>query len=176
VIEHRVHPLLPLRALMHERSPAPHPGTEIEQMRGRNPRLREPTDQQQLPQMPGVRPAGLRAMLLALQATGLRRLSEMRLSADPLQLLNEEPPARRRLQRDLKLRARNLRTAIRSAGEILAREISPVSVSIHSAEICSRYYFDRAVATAPGKHTPHLLDEALAWHTRYLQRGTMHAA
>ena len=35
-------------------------------------------------------------------------------------------------------RARNFRTAIRSAGVIRAREISPVSVSIHSAEICAR--------------------------------------
>jgi len=34
-------------------------------------------------------------------------------------------------------------------------------------------YFDRAVATAPGKHTPHLLAESLSWHTRYLSQGTM---
>jgi succinyl-CoA:acetate CoA-transferase len=34
-------------------------------------------------------------------------------------------------------------------------------------------YFDRAVATAPGKHTPHLLGESLSWHTRYLSEGTM---
>jgi succinyl-CoA:acetate CoA-transferase len=34
-------------------------------------------------------------------------------------------------------------------------------------------YFDRALAGAPGKHTPHLLDEALSWHTRYLREGTM---
>ena len=34
-------------------------------------------------------------------------------------------------------------------------------------------YFDRASATAPGKHTPHLIDEALSWHARYLREGTM---
>jgi succinyl-CoA:acetate CoA-transferase len=34
-------------------------------------------------------------------------------------------------------------------------------------------YLDRAVATAPGKHTPHLLDEALSWHSRYLRTGSM---
>jgi succinyl-CoA:acetate CoA-transferase len=34
-------------------------------------------------------------------------------------------------------------------------------------------YFDRALATAPGKHTPHLLDEALSWHARYLAHGAM---
>jgi len=25
-------------------------------------------------------------------------------------------------------------------------------------------YFDRASATAPGKHTPHMIEEALSWH------------
>jgi succinyl-CoA:acetate CoA-transferase len=34
-------------------------------------------------------------------------------------------------------------------------------------------YLDRATATGPGKHTPHLLGEALSWHVRYLEEGTM---
>jgi succinyl-CoA:acetate CoA-transferase len=34
-------------------------------------------------------------------------------------------------------------------------------------------YFDRAMSGQSGKHTPHLLDEALSWHVRYLQQGTM---
>jgi succinyl-CoA:acetate CoA-transferase len=34
-------------------------------------------------------------------------------------------------------------------------------------------YFDRASATAPGKHTPHIIEEALSWHGRYLREGTM---
>jgi succinyl-CoA:acetate CoA-transferase len=34
-------------------------------------------------------------------------------------------------------------------------------------------YLDRATANAPGKHTPHLLEEALSWHVRYLREGTM---
>jgi succinyl-CoA:acetate CoA-transferase len=34
-------------------------------------------------------------------------------------------------------------------------------------------YLDRATATGPGKHTPHLLAEAFSWHVRYLQDGTM---
>ena len=36
-------------------------------------------------------------------------------------------------------------------------------------------YFDRATATGPGRHTPHLLDEALSWHVRYLHDSTMRA-
>ena len=34
-------------------------------------------------------------------------------------------------------------------------------------------YLDRAAATGPGRHTPHLLGEAFSWHVRYLQEGTM---
>jgi succinyl-CoA:acetate CoA-transferase len=37
-------------------------------------------------------------------------------------------------------------------------------------------YFDRAVAGSVGKHTPHLLTEALSWHTSYLDSGSMRAA
>jgi succinyl-CoA:acetate CoA-transferase len=34
-------------------------------------------------------------------------------------------------------------------------------------------YYDRAVASAKGIHTPHLLTEALSWHQRMLDSGTM---
>ena len=34
-------------------------------------------------------------------------------------------------------------------------------------------YLDRATSGAVGKHTPHLLEEALSWHVRYLTKGTM---
>jgi succinyl-CoA:acetate CoA-transferase len=37
-------------------------------------------------------------------------------------------------------------------------------------------YLDRATASTSGQHTPHLLDEALSWHVRYLQTGTMQPA
>jgi succinyl-CoA:acetate CoA-transferase len=36
-----------------------------------------------------------------------------------------------------------------------------------------RDYFARARAGAPGQHTPHLLDEAFGWHSRYLREGRM---
>ena len=38
-----------------------------------------------------------------------------------------------------------------------------------------RDYLDRATAQASGKHTPHLLPEALSWHSRYLETGSMQA-
>ncbi|MDX6233090.1 MAG: succinyl-CoA:acetate CoA-transferase, partial [Nocardioidaceae bacterium] len=35
-------------------------------------------------------------------------------------------------------------------------------------------YTERAWAAHPGaRHTPHLLDEALSWHQRYLDTGHM---
>ncbi|OAX53217.1 acetyl-CoA hydrolase/transferase family protein [Xanthomonas graminis] len=37
-------------------------------------------------------------------------------------------------------------------------------------------YFDRALHDSYGKHTPHLLPEALFWHQRWLETGSMHAA
>ena len=34
-------------------------------------------------------------------------------------------------------------------------------------------YYDRAVASAKGIHTPHVLAEALSWHVRMLESGSM---
>jgi len=34
-------------------------------------------------------------------------------------------------------------------------------------------YYRRALDLSPGKHTPHLLEEAFGWHLRYLHTGTM---
>jgi len=37
-------------------------------------------------------------------------------------------------------------------------------------------YFDRACRDSYGKHTPHLLTEALSWHQRYAETGSMRKA
>jgi succinyl-CoA:acetate CoA-transferase len=34
-------------------------------------------------------------------------------------------------------------------------------------------YFARALGSGRGSHTPHLLEEALSWHVRYLRQGSM---
>jgi succinyl-CoA:acetate CoA-transferase len=36
-----------------------------------------------------------------------------------------------------------------------------------------RDYLDRAEKSACGKHTPHLLDESLSWHSRFVRTGSM---
>ncbi len=34
-------------------------------------------------------------------------------------------------------------------------------------------YYERALSGSPGKHTPHLMDEAFAWHLRFQRTGSM---
>ena len=38
-----------------------------------------------------------------------------------------------------------------------------------------RDYFRRALLTSPGKHTPHILEEAFGWHRNLLRSGSMRA-
>src|SRR5215217_7985576 len=105
VIEHGLDALLPLAALVNERVAQAHAGAQIEQVPWRNPRLGQPPDHQQLPQVPGVGAIGLGAFLVAAQRAGLRRLGEVHVGSDRLELFDDEPPAGRRLQRDLELLA-----------------------------------------------------------------------
>ncbi|HYG67867.1 MAG TPA: acetyl-CoA hydrolase/transferase C-terminal domain-containing protein, partial [Anaeromyxobacteraceae bacterium] len=63
------------------------------------------------------------------------------------------------------------------------RGLSPRNRAKQIIEKCShpdfrpalREYYRRALELSPGKQTPHLLEEAFAWHTRYLRTGTMKA-
>src|SRR5919108_3739347 len=112
------------------------PGAEIEDVRGWDPRLRQPADQQQLAQMPGVSPVGLRALLRPPQPARLRRLGEMHAGADALGLLDHEPPARRCLQRDLELLPREapqeapargwVRRPAPAARDLAGRKVDPL--------------------------------------------------
>jgi hypothetical protein len=97
VVEHRLDPLLPLPALLRKGVTQPHPCAEIEDVLGRDPRLRQSADHQQLAQMPGVRSVALGALLGSPPGRRLGRLGEMHPGAHPPQLLDHEPPARRRL-------------------------------------------------------------------------------
>jgi hypothetical protein len=99
----------------------PHPGAQIEDVIGRDPRLRQPLDHQQLAQMPGVGAIVLRAFLRPPQPGRLRRLGQMHARADAAQLLDHEPPPGRRLQRDLKLPATETRHELPHRGAIRRR-------------------------------------------------------
>jgi hypothetical protein len=82
---------------------SPDPGPQIQDVTRWDPRLRQPSDQEQLPQVPGIGPVGLRTLLLALQRGRLGRLSQVDLGTDTLELLDHEPPTSRCLQRNLQL-------------------------------------------------------------------------
>src|SRR4051812_6282411 len=62
-------------------------------MVGRDPRFGQPADHQQLAQVPGIGAVGLGALLVAAPGGGLRRLGEMDVRPDRMQLLGDEPPA-----------------------------------------------------------------------------------
>ena len=134
VIEDRLDALLPLAALVRERVPQPHPRAQIEEMVRRDPRLGQPSDHQQLAHVARIGAVALGALLVPTPGSGLSRLRQMHDRANTSQLLGHEAPAGRRLQPDLELLTteplHELRTPARSAGEILDRETSPVSVSI----------------------------------------------
>jgi hypothetical protein len=68
--------------------------------------------------MPRVSEISLRALLLALQRAGFGRLSEVHLGADPLEFLDHEPPASRRLKRDLQARAAKRRKERADPGSV----------------------------------------------------------
>src|SRR5205823_7631983 len=89
VIEHRLNALLPLRALLTELVAQPDPGAEIEDVIWRDPRLRQPLDHQQLPQMPGIRPITLCALLRTTQPCRLGALGLAHHAADRSQLLHD---------------------------------------------------------------------------------------
>src|ERR1019366_1757880 len=72
VIEHRTDPLLPLTALVDQRVTQPDRRAQIKQMIGRDPRLRQPPDHQQLAQMLRVSTVALRTLLVAAQRARLR--------------------------------------------------------------------------------------------------------
>ena len=101
MIEHRLDALLPLTALIDQRVAQADPGAQIEQVLRWDPRLGQPPDHQQLAQVPRVAAIGLGVLLVAASRRGLGRLGEVGRRSDRVQLLDHEPPARRRLQRHL---------------------------------------------------------------------------
>jgi succinyl-CoA:acetate CoA-transferase len=61
------------------------------------------------------------------------------------------------------------------------RGLSPKQRALQIIEKCAhpdyrpalREYYRRALDEAPGKHTPHLMEEAFGWHNRFTRTGTM---
>ncbi|HEX2987124.1 MAG TPA: acetyl-CoA hydrolase/transferase C-terminal domain-containing protein, partial [Chloroflexota bacterium] len=61
------------------------------------------------------------------------------------------------------------------------RGLSPKQRALQIIEKCAhpdyrpalREYYRRALELSPGKQTPHLLDESLNWHLRFMKTGKM---
>src|SRR3954452_461118 len=118
-------------------------------MRGWDPRLGQPADHQQLAQVPGVRAVALGALFGPPPGRGLGGLGEMHPRADPPQLLDHEPPARRGLQRHLKLlvaKAAEKPTYVRAMSrreprprDLAGRRIDPLGSDLRSMLIQSHH-------------------------------------
>jgi hypothetical protein len=88
VVEHRLDALLPLAALLGQRVAQPDPRAQVQDVIGREPRLRHPREHHQLAHMPGVGAVGLGALLRAAQVARLGGLGQVRPGADRAQLLH----------------------------------------------------------------------------------------
>jgi hypothetical protein len=106
-------------------------------MLGRDPRLGQPPDHEQLAQVAGVGAVGLGALRVAAPRGSPRGLRQVNVGADrgSSSTTNRQPVVASRATSSLwpAKRLKNRRTSPRSAGETRARLTSPVSVSIHSA-------------------------------------------
>src|ERR1035441_268864 len=143
-------------------------------MIGRDPRLRQPPDHQQLPQMLRVSAVALRTLLVAAQRARLRRLSQMHTRVDATQLLNDEMPASRRLERHLELLASEPAEEPSHALTVRRRHTSPANLTRHSVEplrrdlrsVLIQSHYDRHQGPPQAPWSEHLRSEE---HTSELQ-------
>jgi hypothetical protein len=141
----------------------PDPRAQIEHVIGRNPRLRQPLDHQQLAQMPSVRAVALGALLVPAPRARLGRLGEMHARMDRVQLLHHEAPTRRRLQRDLQLTAAKapqeathsltVRRSDAGARDLARPRIEPLRGDLRSMLIKSHYDRHTGPPQAPRSNT-----------------------
>ena len=125
----RLQPLLPGGALIDQRLAHPHPRAQLEDVRGRDPRLRQLSRQQQLQHADHSRRCRSSRAACARLAAVSGRVGEMRAVAGPLDLLDHEPPAGRPFERELGSQPPNRlshsRIRSRAAGAIRPRLTSP---------------------------------------------------
>src|SRR3954467_198748 len=100
--------------------------------------------------MPRVRAIALGALLGSAQARGLRRLGQMHPRADPTQLLDDEPPAGRRLQRDFQLLAAEALEKAPHANAVSRRnsrslDLAGLRIQPVGGDLCSMLIMSRIV-------------------------------
>lgn len=129
VVKDGLKALLPLAALIDERVTQTNPGAQLEQMVGRDPRLGQPADHQQLAQMARVGAIGLGALLVAAPCGGLGRLGKVDLGADRAQLLDHEAPPGCRLQCRLDFAASEPRQETANVTAVSRRHAGPADLA-----------------------------------------------
>ena len=103
VEQHRVDPLQPRRVITAQVVVAAQQGPRLQHLGRRDPALRQPAGQQQVPLVAGIGPVGLGPPLTPPQVRGLRRLGQMRDHPRRGELLGDVPPPGAPLHRELDL-------------------------------------------------------------------------
>jgi hypothetical protein len=129
VEELRLQPLLPGGALIDQRLAHPHAGAQLEDVHGRDPRLRQLASAQQPQLQITVGAVGLRPPLAPPLGRRLGRIGEMRAVAGALDLLDDEAPAGRPLERELSLTARKPRQPGAHLGTRGRRDPTPLHLA-----------------------------------------------
>jgi hypothetical protein len=142
VIEHRLDALLPLAALVDERVAQPNAGAQLEQVLGRNPRLRQPPDINSSRRCRASARSLLARFLVPRRAAvsaGSARRTVASIAWNS-STTNRQPVVASSATSSSWPRkpAANARTPARSPGAMRLREISPVAVFSQSAVICAR--------------------------------------
>src|SRR5215208_742682 len=101
----------------------PHERPDLLDVLGWDPRLRQPVDDEQLPEMFGGEPIGLGPLLASPQNPGVRWLRQVRITARSLKLLDDVAPAGCRLQSEGGL------PATEAFGELLQPRAQVLAVS-----------------------------------------------
>jgi hypothetical protein len=143
--------------LVHQRVAQPDLGAQIEDVIGRDRRLRQPPGHQQLAMMASVRAVGLRALPVPAQRRGLRRLREMHHRADRAQLLDQEPPPGRRLECDLQLLASEPPEEPTHPGAVRRTHPRPADLTAHKIDPLRGHLRPMLVKAHHDRHQPNLL-------------------
>src|SRR5918994_5150266 len=148
--ELRGQPLLPGGALVDERLARPHPRPQLEDVRRRDPGLRQLPRQQQLQLQVTVGPVGLRPSLAPPLGRRLRRVGEMRDVPGPRDLLRDEPPPGRPLER--KLRFASVEASQPFAHRLAVRRAEPTAPHIDGRQV------ERLVGDLPAMYVQRAYD------------------
>jgi hypothetical protein len=131
--ELRLHALEPDATLGGQRVAQAHERPQLLQVLGRDPRLGDRLARKQLTQMTGIGSIGLRPSLRPPQSASLGRLGELRPRPRPLELFDDEAPARGRLERHLQ--ARGINTSEPATQTLSGRRLDPANAHLARAQI-----------------------------------------